>query len=333
VKLYLDHEKQSLTDTPRAGIAPNRFRNKDYHLRCWLRYIEHLGYEDTPIDKISPVKTRGYGIWFKSIPKKDGTARGNDIVNNGISEVRKMYKDMAVRERCISKDQVPETDRLMEVPKDGCNRDILTLEQYKTLWSWMWHRWTREKGIRENEKQKRIIFYNLIGILYNTGLRTKEILGLKVGEITPVPSNTMKSKETDLLMITIRASNSKTGKRRVVVGPIKKRVERLKAAYKRLGIEHKPHDFLLINPEREDRSTYTRERLGQRLKLVFRKSGLQDEIDALGMKVSLYSSRHNWITWRLRYGNTPIHLLNPSPCQSSRYINFSNRRDLWSYKS
>jgi len=46
-----------------------------------------------------------------------------------------------------------------------------------------------------------------------------------------------------------------------------------------------------------------------RLKQVFRESGLQEEFDKENKNVSLYSFRHQYACWRLRYGDVPIHLL------------------------
>ena len=37
--------------------------------------------------------------------------------------------------------------------------------------------------------------------------------------------------------------------------------------------------------------------------------GLQDEFDAENKSVSLYSFRHQYACWRLRFGDVPIHLL------------------------
>ena len=47
----------------------------------------------------------------------------------------------------------------------------------------------------------------------------------------------------------------------------------------------------------------------QRLNKVFADSGLKDEFDSEDKNVSLYSFRHQYACWRLRYGEVPIHLL------------------------
>ena len=47
----------------------------------------------------------------------------------------------------------------------------------------------------------------------------------------------------------------------------------------------------------------------QRLWKVLEDSGLQEEFDAEDKSVSIYSFRHQYAAWRLKYGNVPIHLL------------------------
>ena len=46
-----------------------------------------------------------------------------------------------------------------------------------------------------------------------------------------------------------------------------------------------------------------------RLKDTLELSGLAEEIKNTNSKISLYSFRHQYICWRLRYGNVPIHLI------------------------
>ena len=311
VKIYVEKESKKITTIPREGITPNRFRFKKYYLSVWLEYIKLLKYENTPIDKIRPEKTRDFGIWFKNKPKKnpkDQTLYSSNLINNCISEIHKCYKDVAVRDKYISRDQIPEIDKLAEQPTVGFRRDIFSDEEYEIFWKYCIHKWLKEKGIKEDEKQKRIIFYNAIGILINSGLRPKELLGLKVNEITFLP-NDSKEDKAERMKIKIRRSNSKTGKERIVVCPITKRVNRIKQAYKQLGIDLQPTDFILMNPTHPDRKSYSREMLARRLHKVLELSGLKEKFDAEDRKINLYSFRHQWFTWRLRYGNVPIHLL------------------------
>jgi integrase len=172
----------------------------------------------------------------------------------------------------------------------------------------MWNNWARKKDIKPLEKQKRLSFFYTMGLLYNTGLRPKELLGLRINEISTVETEDPEIRETHL-KIFIRASNSKTGRSRVVVAPVKNRIHRIKEAYKAIGVEHTAQDFLLFNPGSAKRTAYTRQALYQRLQEVLEKSGLKEELEREGKNVSLYSARHAFITWRLQYGNVPIHLV------------------------
>ena len=61
---------------------------------------------------------------------------------------------------------------------------------------------------------------------------------------------------------------------------------------------------------KKKRTAYSRQSLYLRLKGVLSKaSGIWEELKAENKSVSLYSSRHAFICWRLRYGNVPVHLL------------------------
>jgi integrase len=308
ISIYTDKLEKSITNIPRQGITKETFKLKKYFLGKWLDYTTHIGHAKTLIDKIPKERTRDYGTWFLNQPKQDGSSRSIEQINNSITEIRKLYKEIAIRDRYINNDQMPEIDRLKEQPDETYKRDILDIEQYNRLWKFMYYKWTQEKRIPEQEKQKRIIFYNTLGILYNTGLRPKEILGLKINEITKNEGDSPELQKTHY-KIKIRKENSKTGRSRTLVAPVKKRVERIKAAYKALGVPHQPQDFLIFNPHSKERKEYTRQSLYQRLQQVLEQSGLKEELEATGKKISLYSSRHAFITWRLRYGNVPIHLL------------------------
>ena len=308
VQIHLDQYQKKITKIPRQGITPETYTLKRYYLSNWLEFLEHIGMSKRSIDEIKPEWTRDYGYWLLKKPRPDGTARGVEQINNSITEITRMYLNVAVRDRYISKDQIPEIDRLKQQPDDSYKRDILSLEQYEKLWKFMYYTWITDKTITPIEKQKRIIFYNTVGILYNTGLRPKELLGLKVLEITKNEADSKQLQQTHL-KIKVRADNSKTGKSRIIVSPIKKRVDRIKEAYKKLGVAHEPDDYLIFNPHSKERKQYTRQALYQRLQEVLEKSGLKKELADDHLKVSLYSSRHAFITWRLRYGNVPIHLV------------------------
>lgn len=310
VRLYLEKIERKVTSIPQQGITPETLRLKKYFLGIWLRFIESIGFDKTSIDQIQPARARDFGHWFANLPKESGRtgARSVEQVNNCIAEVLRMFREVGVRDRYISKEHIPEIDRLKEQRDERYKRDILTTEQYERLNRFMWNNWARRKELKPLERQKRLAFFYTIGLLYNTGLRPKELLGLRVHEISAIETEDAEIKKTHLKVF-IRATNSKTGRSRVVVAPIRNRVSKIKQVYKELGVEHTSQDFLLFNPGSQKRTAYTRQALYQRLQEVLEKSGLKNELVAEGKIVSLYSARHAFITWRLQYGNVPIHLV------------------------
>ncbi len=243
-----------------------------------MQFIESLGFERTPIDQIQPSRTRDFGHWFANLPKESGRTgpRSVEQINNCIAEVSRMFREVAVRDRYISREHAPEIDRLKEQPDERHKRDILTTEQYERLNRFMWNNWARKKDLKPLEKQKRLSFFYTMGLLYNTGLRPKELLGLRINEISIVETEDAEIRETHL-KIFIRSINSKAGRSRVVVAPIKNRIHRIKEAYKTMGVEHTAQDFLLFNPGAPKRTAYTRQALYQRLQEVLEKSGLCTE--------------------------------------------------------
>ena len=145
-------------------------------------------------------------------------------------------------------------------------------------------------------------------MLSNTGLRSSELLGLKVNDVYPNPLD--KDKDTDNMLVRVTPSNSKTGVGRTLVAPIKKRIVAIKEAYAELGMHSSPNDYLFRSTQGRGKvKSFSRETLANRFKQVLQSSGLQDEIDAEGMIINLYSLRHQYISWRIRYGNVPLPLL------------------------
>ena len=65
----------------------------------------------------------------------------------------------------------------------------------------------------------------------NVGFRSKELLGIKMYEITDNPNWDKEKQATDCLM-KVRGYNSKTGKARGCFAPVKMRIERVIESYK-----------------------------------------------------------------------------------------------------
>ena len=321
VQQWEDKLRTQITDIPHEGLTPDSFKQKQYFLKNWRDYLIHLGIHKTGIDKIETGKTRDFGQWLKNKPKETALwkkGRCLELVNNNISEVIRMYHQLAVRDKYIHVNQIPEIDRVKVQLDDSYKRDILNEEQYERFWKYIQFKYitkkhnanlmnpSAKKGMKELEIRK--IWKEFIFIIANVGFRSKELLGIKMNEIIENPNWDQKRRETDVLM-KVRKENSKTGRSRVCVAPVKKRIQRILASYKKLGISHEANDFLFINPLSKDRNSYGRGGFYYRLKDVLKWSGLQDELDKEEKSISLYSFRHQYACWRLRYGDVPIHLL------------------------
>ena len=314
VNLWDKKLRAEVSEIPHQGIVEGSYKCKRYFLDNWMQYIEHFHLSRTPIDRIEPQATRDFATWLKQLPKKDTRHKGErslDMINNNVVEVRRMYKDLALRDRYISESQLPQLDKLKLQRDSGSKRDILSEEQYEKLWKYIQYNYITKKhnpNKPEKELETRKIWKEFIFIMSNVGFRPKELLGIKMHEITDNPNWDSEKNETDCLM-KVRSENSKTGRARVCVAPVKKRIERILAAYKKIGIEHQHDDYLFINPKSKERSQYGRANMWNRLRTVLTDSSLQEELDIEGKAISLYSFRHTYACWRLRYGDVPIHLL------------------------
>ena len=139
------------------------------------------------------------------------------------------------------------------------------------------------------------------------GHATKGVLTPKWKDISSHKTADPKLKKK-IAVISIRAENSKLVDKNIV-SPVRRRLEVLKQAYKDIGFDPQPNDFVLFNVEQDDRRAYTRQTFFSRLKASLKLSKLQTELDQYGYSISLYSFRHQYIAWRLRYGQVPIHLI------------------------
>lgn len=299
-----------ITEIPHEGVTPEALRNKKYYLRVWLEYIDHIGHTKTGIDRLPQEKLRDFGKWFLAKPREDKRrkARSHEQINNAISCVRLCYYKVAVRERYVSEDKVPMIDRLKEQRDGKYKRDILELDQYERLWKFLEYKYTKEKEITDFERRSRILFTKAIGILANTGLRPREFLTLRWCDISAYRSGDAKLDQRTVVL-NIRREVSKTGRPRNVVAPVKRRLEVIKKSLRDLGYEVRPDDFVLINPLSKERTAYSRQMFHERLKQTLMLSGLSNEIKQTQKAISLYSFRHQYICWRLRYGDVPIHLI------------------------
>ena len=313
VKEWLEKLSATVTEIPHQGIVPKSYKQKRSFLRRWLLYIDELGYTNTTIDKIKPLATRDFASWLKVLPKetcKHTGARSVEQINNNVSAVIRMYHQYAVREKYISVNNVPQIDRLKYKINDQFKRDIFELPEYdQYIWYLKRNYCTKKHNpdIPPEELEKRKIFTEFLLLLSNAGFRPKELLGIKFREIYASPTWTKEQKEENIVML-VRRTNSKTGKERRVVAPVKKRIDRIIAAYKKLGIKHEPDDYLFINAAYGRRTALGRMIMYQRLKKTLVTSQVQETLDKQSKSISLYSFRHFYCYLRL-LNKVPIHLL------------------------
>ena len=111
------------------------------------------------------------------------------------------------------------------------------------------------------------------------------------------------------MIVNVRSDNSKTGHARKIPAKVKKMYNEILKVQNTLGCDLGPNDYLFMNVRSTQRKTYTREALSNRLRNALVDSGLKSELDAENKTVTLYSARHAFITWRLRYGKMDLPLL------------------------
>jgi integrase len=299
-----------ISEIPHTGVTPEALKVKKYFLRIWLEFINAAGHKHTTIDRIPEEHIRGFANWFREKPREDKRTgpRSSEQINNAVSEVRLAYYRIGVRNRFISSDRVPQLDRLKQPKSSAPKRDIMELDQYDLFWKFLEYKYQKEKGLDPIEKHRRIIFTKFVGIMVNTGMRPNEFLTLKWKDISNYQSDDPKLQKK-ISVISIRAINSKTGRPRNIVAPVRRRFEVIRQSYKNIGAEPGPDDFVLFNIQKQDRSAYTRQTFYQRLKETLKLSGVQDILNDYQHSITLYSFRHQYICWRLRYGQVPIHLI------------------------
>lgn len=325
ISLYLEKEGKRVSPIPKTGITQETFKQKGQYLRVWERYVrEELKMENTKIENIPPDLTRDFRYWLqrqkKNIYKKTGWSP--EYINSTISEVKRMYRQVGVRDKFISVTHIPEIDYLPKPPTTQTKRDILTKDEYEKLVLYLrTNEYLKPEGSSELERVRRSIFREFIGLSYNTGMRPKEILGLTWGDVSVNITDT-KEEQQVFRILKVRSENSKTGKMRSVNGPVGRRLERLKKTYEDHGMECGSDQYIFRNPtyEKKDKNSPSHQVVFQkRLDKVLEEIGLQKELDKTQRRITLYSSRHFYTTLRLQNG-LDIHLLSRQLGTSTTYI-------------
>ncbi len=325
ISLYLEREERRISPIPKTGITLSSYKTKKQYLSVYQRYVdEELKMGNTKIENIPPEITRDFQYWVQRQKKNFYKERewSSDYINSIITEVKRMYSQVGVRDKYISQNLVPQIDLKKKPPSGQVKRDILTKDEYEKLVRHLrTNKYLKPEGRTKLEWCKRSIFREWIGITYNTGMRPKELLTLKWGDVSVNISDTKEQQQTHRLL-KVRVENSKTGRMRSVNGPVGRRLERLRKSYEDIGMECGPEHFIFRNPtwERQTKNIpYHQKVFTDRLNVVLKETGLQEILDKTNRKITLYSSRHFYTTLRLQNG-VDIHLLSRQLGTSTTYI-------------
>jgi integrase len=326
ISLYLEREQKRISPLPKAGITQETFEGKRQYLSVWKKFVVgELKMGETKLENIPPERTRDFKYWLERQEKtyyKDRKGFSAEYINSIISEVNRMYRTVAIRDKYLSLSLMPQIDKAKAQPNTDPKRHILEVKEWEALATYLRsNKYLKPEGSSKLEKSKRMIFREYMGIAYNTGMRPKELLGLTWNDIRVNITDT-KENQKIFRLLEVRADNSKTGKKRIVNAPVARRLQRLEKAYKDIGMSKEPNDLVFRNPtwERQAKNiAYKQPAFSKRLEAVLREAGLQEQLVKTGRKITLYSSRHFYTTLRLQNGLN-IHLLARQLGTSTTYI-------------
>jgi len=293
VDLYLRSLEQKITTIPRKGITPETFRIKKVLLKMWLDFIDASGLTKKSIDAILPDETENFIFWTIKQSSEAGAEKSVDYVNKAAIEVVAMYKKIALKRRYVTYEVMPDFEKYSSYQTEGIKRDVFTEEEWKELHQWMSSKWVFDHP-SEKERASRAIFFHALTILFDTGMRPKELLALKWSDAADFTHE-----DGRVLTIKIRQENAKNAKSRIVVS---NNSSNLTALYdiqnKFLGVAPCAEDHIFVNPFRSEPTPFTRQTFDSRLRKVLKESGLGEKMAKKGKKkLSLYSTRHSSITW------------------------------------
>ena len=306
IRLYQVERRKEITDIPHMGITPQSFKTLCTQLKYWEDYINCKGFKKTNIEDLPTELGRGFGIWVKELKKKEyvNRERSNETINSMVAAVKKMYRDIAIDEKYITQAEFPIFRYLKTNRETKHKRDIIEPDEFTMMRKWMENSWSRDKEIDDLERTKRRVYGLYLTIVYYTGMRPKEALGLRWKDIQPIATESKEDQRVNR-SIFIPAVNAKTGRSRHLVAPVAIQFERIREHYKKLRIEINPEDYVFINLSKTKRGTntpYNQPAMEKRLKACLIGSGLQSKLDETGRHITQYSARHYAATQALMRG-------------------------------
>jgi integrase len=209
-----------------------------------------------------------------------------------------MYKDVAIDRKYITMAEMP-IFKYLKVPKDSTpKRDVLDKGEFTAIRKWMQYKWVNEKGISSDEKMKRRLYGLFLTVHYNTGCRSKEILGLRWCDIDCVPNDSRQDKRFRRA-IRISKENSKTGVGRTIVAAVAQQFDAIQRIYKELGIEKRRDDYIFqhISKTRRGKNiAWGQPLIDKRLKAVCEGAAADGVWSPNGRNITNYSARHFYAT-------------------------------------
>ena len=313
IKLHNEWNKNRISNITHKGITEETYKVRCGFLKNWKQFISERKLLTTPIHKIKPSSIEDFAFWLRDKPKETalhtGKNRSYEYINNNINEVTKMYYQSALKPRYISKDLIPNLERLKYEVDETIKRSIFDEDQYFAYEKYLRQVYCAKKhnpDLEEKDILIRKIWYEFLFIMSNSGCRSKELLTMKLNDINFNHPEWGKKMNDECCEITIRREVSKTGKSRRLIAKVKKKILRVLSYYEKLGIIHQPNDYIFIQPQSKDRRSYGRQQFYKRMKNTLISSGLQEELDKQEKKISLYSMRHQYVYWRLKIGKVKI---------------------------
>ena len=303
---YLKEREADIRSNPKEGLTQDSYNTLISNLKYWSDYIKFKKLSRAKIEEIPPEVGKDFAKWVEAQPKQTyknsnyKQDRSRSTINAYVAATKYMYFNYAVEEKFIRPEEVPMFRYLKVSPDKNHKRDILTKEELDELFKWIQYSYCRESGVKELEILKRKVFSQFLSIHYATGMRNKEILGLKWSDISINPNESVELKKKNRVIF-IAAEHSKNGKSRYVAAPVAANFSVIRGFYKRLEIKINPDDYVFLNLARTRRYNnipYKEPAMENRLKNVIEGSGLKEKLDKENppRKITLYSARHYYAT-------------------------------------
>jgi len=333
-------ERNRISPTPHTGITKVRHRFISNHLDKFLEYVR----PNTPVHKFGRDIFSNYIAWRRDWAELRGKPIPRDnTIRQELSTFRRMIRTIAMQEGYLT--AMPTLPTLNTTRQDRENRrDCLTREEWKRLEvkARNWAKQTHKKEIaaanyregikkvvvsakiRPTQQKHRKLMYLAMMITMNTGIRIGSLRKLKWANIEKNPVLSSDQQKISCL-IRVPGAITKTGISYTINAPIVDYLNQIREItnFKR------PSDFIFMNQKLgqpfSDRiwKDSFHEMLVESGIAVWAKNDNNHcrKVTVLsGKKLTWYSLRHTYITFRILYGKTSIATLCNQTNTSMKYM-------------